>query len=49
MHREMFDQFHTARRTNSDHQLVRKDMDVDEHERLSKTQIKMKVTVLLWM
>ena len=31
----MFDQFYTALKTNSDNQLVRKDMDVSEQERLA--------------
>jgi hypothetical protein len=36
---EVFYLFYTARKTNSDNQLVRKDIDVNEHERLSNSYI----------
>ena len=37
---EMFDQFHTMRMTNSDIQLVRKNMDVNEHIMLSNITLR---------
>jgi len=40
---EVFYQFHTARKTNSDNQLVRKDIDVNEHERLSNFTLRHKL------
>ena len=37
---EIFYQFRTARKTNSDQQLVRKDMDANEHVRLSNITLR---------
>jgi hypothetical protein len=42
-HGEMFYQSYTARKTNSDNQLVRKDIDVNEHERLSNITLRHKL------
>ena len=41
-HCEMFDKFHIARKTNSDHQVIKKDMEINEHDKLSSIAHKFK-------
>jgi hypothetical protein len=43
MHREMFYQLHTTWTTNTDNQLVKNDMNVNEHEGLFNITLRHKL------